>query len=205
MRVLIWQCDEVGHWLTGGSPQRGRQNMLQVSLISEPGLAYGVDLAKALGKATGLLVCSVPDLIRAECEEQTARGQQITEAFATPDGPYPYELIEDLLQNSISSLARLGVGWVLFNFPMRLRQAEYLDTPIYRPDIVMEVVHPTPDDGPDAARTDLPDPLQQALAQHHALMAPVRTFYRDRGIFHTFEERGDLADLTARLSAIVMR
>ncbi|SCL36344.1 Adenylate kinase [Micromonospora rhizosphaerae] len=116
------------------------------------------------------------------------------------------------------ALANVDGGWVLCNFPRKIRQAELLAQSGHVPDTVIELVL-TEDQLRLAVHSRVErqielDPQQADRRQELLLLhshsqenyqeqvEPLRAYYRTHGLFQTASGLGDYEDIAARLIPI---
>ena len=187
--------------------------MPNVALIAGP----VVDLASAasaLADAIGLQVVSAGNVFREHVQQQTPLGEEANR-YMQAGHLVPDELMVLAIADA---LATVDAGWVLCNFPRKIRQAELLAQSGHVPDTVIELVL-----AEDQLRLAVHrrverqlegDPQQAERRQELLLLhshsqenyqeqvEPLRAYYRTRGLLQTVSGFGDYEDVAARLIPI---
>ncbi|WP_330463832.1 nucleoside monophosphate kinase [Micromonospora zamorensis] len=186
--------------------------MPNVALIAGP----VVDLASTASAlaATGLQVVSAGNVFREHVQQQTPLGEEAN-GYMQAGHLVPDELMVGVVAEA---LANVDGGWVLYNFPRKIRQAELLMQSGHGPDTVIELVL-TEDQLRLAVhrrverRIEL-DPQQAERRQelllmythsqenHQEQIEPLRAYYRTHGLLQTVSGFGDFEDVAARLIPI---
>ncbi|WP_435588227.1 nucleoside monophosphate kinase [Micromonospora aurantiaca (nom. illeg.)] len=187
--------------------------MPNVVLIAVP----VVDLASAasaLADAIGLQVVSAGDVFREHMQQQTPLGEEangyMQAGYLVPD--------ELMVRAVAGALASVDGGWVLCNFPRKIRQAELLTQSGHVPDTVIELVL-TEDQlrlavhrrverrielDPQLAerRQELLVTYTHSQENHQEQIEPLLAYYRTHGLLQTASGFGDFQDVAARLIPI---
>ncbi|MFG2103554.1 nucleoside monophosphate kinase [Micromonospora echinaurantiaca] len=176
-----------------------------------------VDLASAawaLADAIGLQAVSAGNVLREHVQQQTPLGEE-AKRYMQAGHLVPDELTVRAIADV---LADVDGGWVLYNFPRKIRQAELLAQGGHVPDAVIELVL-----SEDQLRLAIHrrverqialDPQQAERRQELLLMyshsqenyqeqvEPLRAYYRTHGLLRTVSGFGDFEDVAARLIPI---
>ncbi|MDW3845792.1 nucleoside monophosphate kinase [Micromonospora sp. BRA006-A] len=190
--------------------------MPNVALIGGP----VVDLASAasaLADACGLQVVSAGNVFRQHVQQRTPLGEEANGFMQAG------QLVTDelMVRAVADALADVDGGWVLYDFPRKIRQAELLTGSGHVPDTVIELVL-TEDQlrlavqrraerrielDPEVAvrRQELLLMYTHSQENHQAQIEPLRAYYRARGLLQTVSGFGDLADVAARLIPLASR
>ncbi|GAB3174063.1 adenylate kinase [Micromonospora palomenae] len=187
--------------------------MPNVALIAGP----VVDLASAaaaLAGAIGLQVVSAGNVFREHVQHQTPLGKE-----ANRNMQAGHLVPDELMVRAIAdALANVDGGWVLYNFPRKVRQAELLAQSGHVPDAVIELVL-TEDqlrlavqgrvERQIALAPQQPERRQELLLMYshtqenyQELVEPLRAYYRTHGLLRTVSGFGGFEDVAARLIPI---
>ncbi|MGB2572094.1 nucleoside monophosphate kinase [Micromonospora citrea] len=187
--------------------------MPNVALIAGP----VVDLASAasaLADTRGLQVVSAGNLFREHVQQQTPLGEGAN-GYMQTGHLVPDELMVRAVADALANVDR---GWVLYNFPRNIRQAELLKRSGHVADTVIELVL-TEDQLRLAVhrRVERRIELEPQLAErrqelllmymhsqenHQEQIEPLRAYYRTHGLLQTVSGFGDFEDVAARLIPI---
>ncbi|MEV6371937.1 adenylate kinase family protein [Micromonospora musae] len=190
--------------------------MPNVALIAGP-LVDLASAAAALAAAIGLQVVSAGNVCREHVQHQTPLGEE-AKRYMQAGHLVPDELV---VRAVADALANVDSGWVLYNFPLKIRQTESLAQSGHVPDAVIELV--LTEDQLRAAthsrverRIEL-DPPQAERRQELLLMYshsqknyqeqvdPLRAYYRTHGLWQAASGFGDVDAVAAGLITIVSR
>ncbi|MGK5676299.1 nucleoside monophosphate kinase [Micromonospora sp. URMC 106] len=184
--------------------------MPNVALIAGP----VVDLASAasaLADTSGLQVISAGNVFREHVQQQTPLGEEAN-GYMQAGHLVPDEL---MIRAVADALANVDRGWVLYNFPRHIRQAELLTQSGHVPDTVIELV--LAEDQLRLAvhrRVERRIELEPQLAErrqelllmymhsqenHQEQIEPLRAYYQTHGLLQTVSGFGDFEDVAARL------
>ncbi|WP_330439498.1 nucleoside monophosphate kinase [Micromonospora sp. NBC_00821] len=187
--------------------------MPNVVLIAGP----VVDLASAawaLADAIGLQVVSAGNVFRGHVQQQTPLGKEASR-YMQAGHLVPDELMVKAIADALTNA---DGGWVLYNFPRNIRQAELQTQSGHVTDTVIEVVL-TEDQLRLAAQRRVERQIgldsQQAERRQELLVMyshsqetyreqvePLRAYYRAHGLWQTVSGFGDFEDVAARLIPI---
>lgn len=188
--------------------------MPNVVLIAGPVVDLA-SVASALAATTGLQVVSAGNVVREHLQQRTSLGEKAN-GYMQAGHVVPDELVVEAVADV---LVNVHSGFVLYNFPRNVRQAELLTQSGHVPDAVIEIVL-SEDQFSLAAhrrverRIEL-DPQQAERRQellfmythsqenHQEQSEPLRAYYRTRGLLQTVSGFGDVEAVAVRLVPLV--
>jgi adenylate kinase len=181
---------------------------MRLVFLGAPGAGKGTQAAD-LAKSCGVPHLSTGDMLRKAVSERTPVGLQVEPILAAG------KLVSDDVMWAVVS-ARLDQadcrpGFLLDGFPRTLPQGEQLAAKLAgaaRP-LTCAVFFDVPEDelvrrmlGRGRA-DDKPEVVRERLRNYERLTAPLKDWYRDKGLLRTIDGTGTPADVHARLRAAV--
>lgn len=186
--------------------------MLNVIIFGAPGSGKGTQ-SEFLIEKYGFDHISTGDLLRAAIKNETELGKA-AKGYMDAGQLVPDELIIGLI-DAVLSDRKPKVGLILDGFPRTIPQADALSELLKKYDTAVhavldlqvadeELVERLLKRGVDSGRSDdNMETIQKRLAVYHAQTAPLAGYYAERGLHHAIEGSGAVADITARLSAVL--
>jgi adenylate kinase len=189
--------------------------MSNVVLMAGPGIELA-SVAGVLAGAVGLQVVSPGDVFREHVQRRTPFGEEAAR-YMDAGELVPDELIAKALADV---LAGADGGWLMYNFPRTVGQAELLTRLGHVPDIVVELALTEDELGlavrrlvdrrialdPDeiGRREDLLFMYSLYQENHQERVEPLRAYYGTCGKFRVASGFGAYEDVAARLVPIVL-
>lgn len=173
--------------------------MTTVAVLAEPGVVDGWGAATSLAAALAVDAHNVGDLARAAVQQSSAWGRRFEEHLRAGNPVPGHEIVEFVTH----TLAASRGGWVLFNFPRTVGEAELLAEQGHSPGTVVEIRLDERNLESDWRLAERQQHYRLALAEHRTKMAPVQAFYRRTGAYHVLPQPPSFERLAADLHATV--
>lgn len=186
--------------------------MLNVIIFGAPGSGKGTQ-SEVLIQKYGFDHISTGDLLRAAIKNETELGKA-AKGYMDAGQLVPDELIIGLIE-AVLQERKPKVGLILDGFPRTIPQADalaelfqkhgtavhaVLDLQVAEEELIERLIKR----GADSGRSDDNlETIQKRLAVYQAQTAPLAAYYAERGLHHALQGSGAVADITARISAVI--
>ncbi|MEB3172123.1 MAG: adenylate kinase [Synechococcaceae cyanobacterium] len=181
--------------------------------LGPPGAGKGTQ-AEQLARSRSLLHLSTGDLLRQEVAQGTALGQEAAAVMARGElvsDTLVLAIVRSRLEAQAAGGAAAAAGWLLDGFPRNLPQAEALDRLLASIGQQIElVVLMELDDALLLQRLlsrgrddDNETVIRHRLEVYRQQTEPLIAYYREQGLLQAVEAAGTVAEIAARISALV--
>ncbi len=183
---------------------------MRIVLLGAPGSGKGTQ-AENIVKTYGVTHLSTGDLLRAEVAAGTALGQQ-AKAIMEAGGLVSDDIVLGMIEGRISAADN---GFLLDGFPRNLAQAAELDKLLERLGQPLQLVIFFNVDFEEIIRRliargqaqgradDTEETIRKRLAVYEEQTAPLINYYKEQGKLQQVEGVGDIADIGARINAVI--
>ena len=187
--------------------------MINIVLFGKPGAGKGTQ-AEFLKEKYNLMHLSTGDIFRFNIKNETALGK-LAKSYMDKGDLVPDEVTIKMLEDTVNK--NLDTNGFLFDgFPRTLAQAEELDTFLATKNwkvtatIALEaddeiLIHRVLERGKTSGRSDDQDEekIRHRYQEYNEKTAPLMEYYKAQNKFHPVNGIGSIADITARLSAVI--
>ena len=187
--------------------------MINIVLFGKPGAGKGTQ-AEVLKEKFNLTHISTGDVFRYNLKNETDLGKQ-AKAYMDSGGLVPDELTIKMLQDEVENHPDTA-GFLFDGFPRTIAQAEALDKFLagkgwdVTATIALEaddqvLVERLMERGKTSGRADDQDEekIRNRYQEYNQKTAPLIDYYNNQNKFHPVNGIGSVADITARLSAVI--
>lgn len=183
--------------------------MLNIVLFGPPGAGKGTQSQRLIEKYN-LVHLSTGDIFRANIGGNTELGK-LAKSFIDKGQLVPDEVTIDMLKTEVKKHPESN-GFIFDGFPRTQAQASALDSLMndLKSSINGMIALDVPEDelkqrlkkrAEDSGRTDDADPkvIANRIEVYKTETAPVKTFYKEQGKFHSINGLGDIQEITDRM------